>query len=241
MKAMILAAGRGERMRPLTDHCPKPLLKVAGTPLIEHHISKLAQCGVTEIIINHAWLGKMISSYLGDGKRFGVNITYSPEENGALETAGGIIKALPLLTKNNNDEPFLLINGDVYTDFNFTEMPKLAKDRLAHICLVQNPDHNKNGDFIFDNNQLKNIEHLSESTLNRKSTYTFSGISVFHPDFFKDETIVKALKLGPMLKNAVNQGNVSASKLTGIWTDVGTPERLKELNEQLTEMEINKK
>jgi len=240
MKAMILAAGRGERMRPLTDHCPKPLLKVTDTPLIEHHINKLVQCGVTDIIINHAWLGEMISSYLGNGSRFGVNITYSPEENGALETAGGIIQALPLLTKNNGNEPFLLINGDVYTDFSFTEMPKLAKDRLAHICLVQNPEHNINGDFIFDNNQLKNIEHLSESVMKSKNSYTFSGVSIFRPDFFKGQHTAQALKLGPMLKQAVSQGKVSASILNGMWTDVGTPERLKKLNEQLTEMEIKK-
>jgi MurNAc alpha-1-phosphate uridylyltransferase len=230
MKAMILAAGRGERMRPLTDHCPKPLLKVSGIPLIEHHINKLAQCGITEIVVNFAWLGEMISDYLGDGRKFGVNIIYSPERNGALETAGGIIQALPLLTQNKCNEAFMLINGDVFTDFNFAEIPILANDCLAHICLVKNPEHNKNGDFIFENNQLKNIEPLVKSALKNEFTYTFSGISVFRPDFFKDENIAKVSKLGPMIKQAVRLGKVSASIITCEWTDVGTPERLANLN-----------
>jgi MurNAc alpha-1-phosphate uridylyltransferase len=229
MKAMILAAGRGERMRPLTDHCPKPLLKVAGTPLIEHHIHKLARCGITDIVINFAWLGNMISTYLGDGNKFGVHITYSPEKNGALETAGGIIQALPLLTQNNN-EPFILINADIFTGFNFAEMPTLAEDRVAHICLVSNPEHNKNGDFIFNNNQLKNIEPKENSKPQNESTYTFSGISVFRPSFFKGEKTSQTLKLGPMLKKAVSEGKVSANILTCAWTDVGTPERLANLN-----------
>lgn len=231
MKAMILAAGRGERMRPLTDHCPKSLLKVAGVPLIEHHINKLVQCGITDIIINVAWLGEMISSYLGDGKKFGANITYSPEINGALETAGGIIQALPLLTENNhNNTPFMLINGDIFTDYSFVEMPMLADNYLAHICLVNNPEHNKNGDFIFNNNQLKNIEPIENSKLKSEFTYTFSGISIFRPEFFKGENTEQTLKLGPMIKKAVSQGRVSAHLLHCAWTDVGTPERLATLN-----------
>jgi MurNAc alpha-1-phosphate uridylyltransferase len=230
MKAMILAAGRGDRMRPLTDHCPKPLLKVAGIPLIEYHISKLEQCGITDIVINYAWLGEMISTYLGNGKQFGVNISYSPENYGALETAGGIIQALPLLIKNQGNEPFMLINADVFTNFNFADMPVLANDCLAHICLVNNPEHNKEGDFIFDNHQLKNIENQSALQLTTLQTYTFSGISVFHPDFFKSENNCQVSKLGPMLKRAVDQGKVSASILTCAWTDVGTPDRLANLN-----------
>jgi MurNAc alpha-1-phosphate uridylyltransferase len=231
MKAMILAAGRGERMRPLTDTCPKPLLKVHGIPLIEYHITKLAQCGITDIVINHAWLGEMISSYLGKGEKFGVNITYSHEEEGALETAGGIIKALPLLVNSvHANEPFMLINGDVFTDFNFSDMPQIADDCLAHICLIENPEHNKNGDFIFDNHQLKNIEHLSDSATKHEPTFTFSGLSVFRPDFFKGENVEQPLKLGPMLKKAVSQHKISASLLTSSWTDVGTPERLAFLN-----------
>jgi len=231
MKAMILAAGRGERMRPLTDHCPKPLLKVAGIPLIEHHINKLVQCGITDIIINFAWLGEMISSYLGDGKRFGVNIIYSPETNGALETAGGIIQALPLLTENShNSEPFMLINGDIFTDYSFAEIPRLADNDLAHICLVDNPEHNKNGDFILNNNQLKNIEPIENSKFKNEITYTFSGISIFRPEFFKGKDTEQILKLGPMIKKAVSQGRVSANLLDCAWTDVGTPERLANLN-----------
>lgn len=231
---MILAAGRGERMRPLTDTCPKPLLKVHGIPLIEYHITKLAQSGITDIVINHAWLGAMISNHLGNGDKFGVKITYSPEEQGALETAGGIIKALPLLTNNStsrrSNEPFMLINGDVFTDFNFSKMPKLADDCLAHICLIENPEHNINGDFIFDNHQLKNIGLSSGSAIKNKSTFTFSGLSLFRPDFFKGKHVEKTLKLGPMLKQAVGQNKVSASLLDCAWTDVGTPERLALLN-----------
>jgi len=232
MKAMILAAGRGERMRPLTDTCPKPLLTVNGIPLIEYHIIKLAQCGITEIVINYAWLGEMISAYLGNGEKFGVKITYSPEQQGALETAGGIINALPLLTKNSvhKNEPFMLINGDVYTDFSFTEMPVLADDCSAHICLVENPEHNINGDFIFDNHQLKNIEQLPKLALMNTTTFTFSGLSVFRPDFFKDKHNEQNLKLGPMIKKAVSQHKVSASLLNCSWTDVGTPERLALIN-----------
>jgi MurNAc alpha-1-phosphate uridylyltransferase len=228
MKAMILAAGRGERMRPLTDHCPKPLLRVAGITLIEYHINKLAQCGITDIVINYAWLGEMIVDYLGDGKKFGVNISYSPENTGALETAGGIIQALPLLSNNNDNDIFMLINGDIFTDINFANLPTLAKDRLAHICLVNNPDHNIKGDFIFDNNQLTNIVNQSEST--QKNTYTFSGISLFRADFFKDKNTMSVSKLGPMIKSAVSDGKVSASILDCAWTDVGTPERLAYLN-----------
>jgi len=234
MKAMILAAGRGERMRPLTDSCPKPLLKVHGIPLIEYHVTKLAQCGISDIVINHAWLGEMISSHLGKGEKFGVNITYSSEAQGALETAGGIIKALPLLTKNSdgshNNEPFMLINGDVFTNFDFANMPQLDKNCLAHICLIENPEHNLGGDFIFKNHQLKNIEYLSDSKKSNESTFTFSGISLFHPDFFKGQHLEQTLKLGPMLKEAISQQKVSASLLNCAWTDVGTPERLASLN-----------
>jgi len=234
MKAMILAAGRGERMRPLTDHCPKPLLKVDGTPLIEHHINKLAQCGITDIVINYAWLGEMIASHLGDGKKLGVNITYSPEQYGALETAGGIIQALPFLTNNQNDEPFLLINGDVYTDFDYSTLALLEDDCLAHIYLVKNPEHNKGGDFIYDNKQLKNIVALSTKATSPELTFTFSGLSIIRPSFFQGQNVGQPLKLGPMLKRTIEQGKVSASLLHGLWTDVGTPERLKTLNERLT-------
>jgi MurNAc alpha-1-phosphate uridylyltransferase len=173
----------------------------------------------------------MISSYLGDGKRFGVNITYSPETNGALETAGGIIQALPLLTENsNNSEPFMLINGDIFTDYSFAEIPRLADNDLAHICLVDNPEHNKNGDFILNNNQLKNIEPIEKSKFKNEITYTFSGISIFRPEFFKGKDPEQILKLGPMIKKAVSQGRVSANLLDCAWTDVGTPERLANLN-----------
>jgi MurNAc alpha-1-phosphate uridylyltransferase len=234
MKAMILAAGRGERMRPLTDTCPKPLLKVAGISLIEHHIRKLAKCGITEIIINYAWLGEMIVAHLGDGNKFGVNITYSPEKNGTLETAGGIIQALSVLNKNGNNDPFLLINGDVYTDFDFSKLATLTDECLAHIYLIENPEHNSKGDFIFDDDQLKNIESLSNSSKTLMPlTFTFSGLSIFRPEFFQKKLTEKSLKLGPLLKEAIYQKKVSASLFNGLWTDVGTPERLDQLNEKL--------
>lgn len=236
MKAMILAAGRGERMRPLTDHCPKPLLKVAGIPLIEHHIKKLAQCGITDIIINYAWLGEMITSYLGDGRKYGVKISYSPENHGALETAGGIVQALPLITEGDTNAPFLLINGDVYTDFDFSTLATLATladDCLAHIYLVTNPEHNIQGDFIFEGQQLSNIDTLPTTTHSSNCTFTFSGISIFRPQFFQNVDNKQPLKLGPLLKNSIEQGRVSASLLNQLWTDVGTPQRLESLNEQL--------
>jgi MurNAc alpha-1-phosphate uridylyltransferase len=239
MKAIILAAGRGERMRPLTDNCPKPLLKVAGIPLIVHHIKRLAKCGITDIVINYAWLGKMIVEHLGDGKQFGVKITYSPEEKGGLETAGGIIQALPLLDKNNDNEPFLLVNGDVYTDFDFANLTTLKRGNLAHIYLVKNPEHNTEGDFIFDNQQLTNISSLQKTQVAAGKSFTFSGLSIFRPEFFKNLDQGKSLKLGPLLKSAIDKNKVSANLFTGLWTDVGTPERLTTLNQLITAMERN--
>jgi MurNAc alpha-1-phosphate uridylyltransferase len=230
MKAMILAAGRGERMRPLTDTCPKPLLKVAGKPLIEHHINKLAEQGIKDIVINYAWLGEQIVAYLGDGKRYGVNIKYSPELNGALETGGGLIKALPMLT-GKNGEPFLLVNGDVFSTFDFSSLPKLGSDKLAHIWLVKNPEHNKTGDFIFEQDKLANI-----STDGNNNVFTFSGISLFRPEFFQQKQVDSSIKLGPMIKAAINKNQVSATVLENMWVDVGTPERLSRLNDHLNDL-----
>lgn len=227
MKAMILAAGRGERMRPLTDSCPKPLLPVNGIPLIEHHIKKLAQVGINEIVINHAWLGQKIEDYLQDGSQWQVNICYSPEDQ-ALETAGGIIKALALL----GDEPFLLVNGDVFTDFDFTQLPELADDKLAHLYLVKNPAHNLKGDFFLKDGLLQNSSENIEGGQDQKS-YTYSGIALFKPEFFQKELAQQdylLLPLGPMLKAAAQQNKITASVLTSAWTDVGTPERLAKLN-----------
>ena len=231
MKAMILAAGRGERMRPLTDNCPKPLLKVKGLPLIEHHIKNLVAAGINDIVINHAWLGQQIVDYLGCGKQFSANISYS-EEPVALETAGGIIKALPLLAEHENDI-FLVINGDIYCDFNLNELPLLPVECSAHLLLVKNPEHNQSGDFQVAAGMLANPKS------NNQETYTFSGIALYRKSFFKQYTTTKqgelisqpvVQPLAPMLRAAAEQNKVSASIIASAWTDVGTPERLARLN-----------
>jgi len=222
MKAMILAAGRGERMKPLTDTCPKPLLKVGGLSLIEHHLQKLKSINITDVIINHAWLGEQIEQHLNNGKKWQVNIAYSAEKVGALETAGGIKKALPLL----GGSPFLLVNGDVFSDVDFKSfLPfiTLKQGYLAHLFLVPNPEHNSRGDFGIAQGQL------TEKSAG-KASYTYSGIAVFDPAFFDDAPLETFSKLGPLLFSGANNGTISASLLEGNWTDVGTPDRLIELN-----------
>lgn len=243
MKAMILAAGRGERMRPLTDHCPKPLLKVAGVPLIEYHITKLAKIGVTDIVINLAWLGDSIVDYLQNGEKFGVNIHYSWENEGALETAGGIIKALPKLTQDN--EPFLVVNGDIYIDYEFSSLPELSDEQTGHLWLVENPSHNPSGDFyLFDGVVQRkkenitaveaNAEKVSEDAIKlTKECFTFSGIGLYKPSLFHHYLDKKVMPLAPILKAAMDKQQVTGELLTGLWTDVGTPERLKQLNENI--------
>lgn len=231
MKAMILAAGRGERMRPLTDICPKPLLKVKGVALIEYHIKNLVAAGIKDIVINHAWLGEQIVAYLGSGERFAANISYSKEAI-ALETAGGIIKALPLLGEED-DEVFLVINGDVFCDFDFNLLPMLSAEHSAHLMLVTNPEHNPNGDFQLESGVLVNPKG------NMQDTYTFSGIALYRKSFFQQYSATKhhhalsqeAVKpLAPMLRAAADQQKISASVMSSAWTDVGTPERLAKLN-----------
>jgi MurNAc alpha-1-phosphate uridylyltransferase len=216
MKAMILAAGRGERMRPLTDHIPKPLLLVAGKPIIEHTIAQLVKAGFTDIVINHAHLGEQIEATLGNGQALGANICYSPEGEQGLETAGGIIKALPLL----GDEPFLVVNGDIATDFDFASLKNVTVD-LAHLVLVPNPEHHPKGDFGIDDTGLVN-EQASEPL-------TFSGIGVYSPKLF-DNLPAGSRKLGPLLRQAMAKQHVSGQKFSGFWIDIGTPERLQELN-----------
>ncbi len=216
MKAMILAAGRGERMRPLTDHTPKPLLKVAGKALIEHTIIQLVRSGFTEIVINHAHLGAQIEAALGDGERYGARIRYSSEGAQALETAGGIIHALPLLGK----EPFLVVNGDIATDFPFASLQNAPID-LAHLILVDNPLHHAQGDFGLDAEGS-----VSE---NGDEPFTFSGIGIYAPALFAD-TPPGVSKLGPLLRRAIARRRVTGQKYDGFWLDVGTPERLNELD-----------
>jgi MurNAc alpha-1-phosphate uridylyltransferase len=216
MKAMILAAGRGERMRPLTDHTPKPLLPFAGKAIIEHTINQLVTAGFHDIIINHAHLGKQIEEKLGTGHQHGASIRYSPEGEQALETAGGIINALPLL----GDEVFLVVNGDIATDFPFAELKNLTID-LAHLVLVDNPEHHPQGDFGLDSTG-KVIENCTEK-------FTFSGIGLYHPELFIN-TPPGVSKLSPLLRMAIANQRVSGQKYTGFWMDIGTPERLQELD-----------
>lgn len=217
IKAMILAAGRGNRLRPLTDTIPKPLIEICGKPLIEYHIEKLASAGVTDIIINHAWLGDQLETVLGNGDRWGVTIHYSPEPEGGLETAGGIINALPLL----GDAPFLVVNGDVYCDLPFKSLVKQAlqmashKDCLAHLILVPSPKHNAKGDFgLEDNHQVVAEGHD-----------TFAGLSVLNPRLFVGQK-PGFIKLAPILRQAMLENKVTGSVYKGYWSDVGTLERL---------------
>ena len=216
MKVMILAAGRGERMRPLTDHTPKPLLPVAGKAIIEHTIVQLASAGFTEIIINHAHLGQQIENYLGDGRRYGVSICYSPEGEQGLETAGGIINALPLL----GSEVFLVVNGDIATDFPFAELKNVTVD-LAHIIMVDNPAHHSQGDFVLD--------MAGRVVENGTEKLTFSGIGLYRPEFFCNTPSGNS-KLGFLLRQAIVSQRVSGQKFTGFWMDIGTPQRLQDLN-----------
>jgi N-acetyl-alpha-D-muramate 1-phosphate uridylyltransferase len=218
MKAMILCAGRGERMRPLTDVTPKPLLQVAGKPLVQYHIEKLAQAGVSEIVINHAWLGEEIEKALADGSQWGVNIHYSAEGE-ALETAGGIFKALPLL----GEEPFIIVNGDVWSDYPFASLLALSPEQ-AHLVLVKNPAHNPQGDFA-----LSDAGRVSTAG-NKKLTY--SGISVLNPQLFSTLESGK-IPLAPLLRQAIEAQQVDGELYRGDWVDVGTPERLAMLDKSV--------
>lgn len=216
MKAMILAAGRGERMRPLTDATPKPLLKAGGKPLIVWHIEKLARAGFRELVINHAHLGGQIESALGAGGRFGVSIRYSPEAE-ALETAGGVANALPLL----GDEPFLVINGDIYCDYDLAGLPRELGGNSAWLLLVDNPEHHPGGDFV-----------LSEGAVTDEGEHklTFSGIGLYRPELFASIIRGTKAKLAPLLREQMAMGKVGGEHYRGFWLDVGTPERLQYLD-----------
>ncbi len=213
MKAMILAAGRGERLRPLTDTTPKPLLQVAGKPLIVYHIEALARAGFTQLVINISWLGEQIRDRLGDGAAHGVTIEYS-EEPEALETAGGIVQALPLL-----GERFVVVNADIFTDYDFTRLHSI--DRLAHLVLVDNPEHHAAGDFSL---------HGAIVGSEESGRHTFSGISQYHRDFFAGLSPGKRA-LAPLLYAAIDRGQVSGELFQGRWVDIGTVERLRSLDD----------
>lgn len=216
--AMILAAGRGERMRPLTDNCPKPLLQVNGKALIEWHIDKLVAAGFTRVVINTAYLGQQIESYLGGGQRWNIELLYSHEHT-ALETAGGINKALPLIAA----DPFLVINGDIWNDWDYEQLAKLEMgDVKAHLLLVDNPQHNQAGDFSIENGKVLD-----------RAEFTFSGVAVYRAAFFAGLQAGK-YALAPLLRKAMSEQQVTGQLQQGQWVDVGTPQRLNDLNNQLT-------
>jgi MurNAc alpha-1-phosphate uridylyltransferase len=223
MRAMILAAGRGERMRPLTDHMPKPLIPVAGKPLIQWHLEKLARAGISEVIINHAWLGGMIEQALGSGQQFGLNIRYSPESH-ALETAGGIATALPLL----GEEPFLVLNGDIWCDWDPAQAKHFAcelqsRSCLAWLLMVENPVQHPTGDFLLESGGLLRDEVAGSANAVR---HTFAGIGVYQPKLFAHTPAHQPAKLAPLLRQAMKNNQVVGTLHQSEWIDVGTPERL---------------
>jgi len=231
LSCLLLAAGRGERMRPLTDVMPKPLLEIQGKSLLIWHLEALAKAGITRVVINHAWLGTKIEDALGDGSQFGLEIQYSPEAI-ALETAGGICQALPLLEAEGY---FLVINGDVFCPnfpiqhlidqaANLSEITDSKKRPLAHLILVPNPIQHPNGDFYLQGNQV------SEDALVGAEKLTFSGIGLYHPDLLHHLVRGKPAKLAPLLRAAMVENRVTGEKYSGSWHDVGTPQRLNELN-----------
>lgn len=221
MKAMVLAAGRGERMRPLTDREPKPLLRVGGRRLIEYHLERLASGGFRDIVINTAWLGDMIETALETGERYGLSITYSHERPEALETGGGIFNALPLL----GSAPFLLVNGDVWTDIDFGALRREPpRGSLAHLVLVPNPPQHMRGDFVLDGHRIQDGEG---------ERHTYSGIGIYTAEFFEGSTPGK-FPLLPLLKRAIAQHALTGELHEGQWYDIGTIERLKALDAQLS-------
>lgn len=221
MKAMILAAGKGERLRPLTLHTPKPLVRAGGVPLIEYQIQALRKAGFEQLVINHAWLGQQIEDHLGDGSAFGVSIRYSPEGE-PLETGGGIFKALPLL----GDDAFVIANGDIWTDFDYAGLQDvLAEGDLVHLVLVDNPGHHTRGDFCLRDGRVSDYREGEPSL-------TYSGIAILRPELF-DGCEPGAFKLAPLLRQAMEAGRVSGVHHRGRWIDVGTHERLAEVERQL--------
>ena len=219
IKAMILAAGRGDRLRPHTDRHPKPLLPLAGRRIIEYHLQALAAAGFRDVVINQGWLGEQLPPTLGDGSRWGLNIQYSPEDYPALETGGGIFNALPLL----DSDPFVVINGDVWTDYPLQQLPdSLPGD--AHLVLVDNPAHNPDGDFPLRGSDI--VE-------NDGPRLTFSGIGVYRPQLFQG-CLPGAFPLAPLLRRAISAGKVSGEHFRGQWVDIGTPRRWQALDRQMS-------
>jgi len=238
VKAMILAAGFGKRLRPLTEYTPKPLLEVHGKPLIVYHLEALARAGVKEVVINTAWLGEKLESCLGDGSQYGLSIAWSREVE-PLETGGGIYRALPLL----GAEPFMLVNGDVWTDYPFEQLLSRQLDEgcLAHLVLVSNPEHNQSGDYCFASNRAIEADEMPRGILvgpvavdklAGRSTYTFSGLSLIHPQLFTACGHAEAFPLRDVLAPAFHHGQVGGELYRGEWCDVGTLDRLDALNQR---------
>ncbi|NBT74652.1 MAG: nucleotidyltransferase family protein [Betaproteobacteria bacterium] len=248
MRVMILAAGRGERMRPLTDHTPKPLLRVGGKSLLEHHLTRLGKAGFSEVVINLAHLGGQIKDVVGSGERWNLRVRFSEEPPGALETAGGIATARPW---THPEEWFLVVNADIYTDFNFALAPQLARSLPRHakaaLVLVRNPDHHKSGDFLRPSLAedaepciLQTVRPSIQSAPEQPATsgtpleaLTYSGIGVYHPSLFADCVPHEARALGPLLRKASQEQRLFGARHGGIWVDVGTPERLRSLDQAL--------
>ena len=226
MIAMILAAGLGQRMRPLTDHTPKPLLPAAGKPLLDYHLERLAQAGISRVIINLAHLGEKIRAHVGDGRRYGLEVSYS-EETEPLETGGALRQAMPLL----GGEPFLLLNGDVWCDVDlasFCQQP-LSPGHLGHLLLVANPEFHPQGDFALEGRQL-----VPDPEQRHPHRYTFAGISLLRPELIQDYPQLRyKFPLGEALRHNIGQGRISAQVHQGHWSDVGTPERLAALEQYL--------
>ena len=225
MRAMILAAGLGKRMKPLTENVPKPLLKIGDKTLIEHQIQRLVAGGVTGIVINHFYLGSMIEELVGDGSRFGAEILYSKEAI-RLETAGGIIKALPKL----KDDSFVVVNADIWMDFNFASLQPIDGEKcLSHLVMVENTEHKPDGDFYIDGHGKVHENHEDRDKL-----LTFSGVSVLHKNLFEGYPI-QPRSIVPILRDAMKKNLVSGEVYDGLWSDVGTPERLQEVNNLVSE------
>ena len=225
MKVLILAAGRGERMRPLTDHTPKALLQAGGKSLVQHLIEALARADLRDLVLNHAYLGGQIVAALGDGRAQGVRIAYSPEPEGALETGGGILRALPRL----DSDPFVVVNADIWTDYPFDRLPRHLAG-LAHLVLVNNPAHHSAGDFILKQGR---VFAPSGGAGGVEARLTFSGIGVYRHAMFEGCTQAR-FPLAPLLRSAMERGEVTGEHYAGRWRDIGTPERLAELDQELS-------
>lgn len=228
-RAMILAAGRGNRLRPLTDHVPKPLVKVGGESLLSHHLRKLVAAGIQEVVINHAWLGEQIEAHIGEGSEYGVKVHYSSETEGALETAGGILKALPMVSPD--ERPFLVVNGDVFTEFDFTSLVQRSLDASlwGHLVLVPNPSFKTQGDFGLHASRSLNDSYVNDPYVNLEPQFTFSGISLLSPKLFAGLP-QGPRPLGGVLMSAISQKKLSGELYSGYWNDVGTLDRLASAN-----------